>query len=209
MIIMRKLFKFIFTFISLIILIILITISTFYGYLYFSTPIITLDYNYTPIKIYDNNDNLISSENNYYYEYTSLNNISPYLINAIIAIEDSDFYNHNGYSPKAISKALIYNLKNKSYSHGASTITQQLVKNKILTNEKTIKRKIDELKYSIAIEKKYTKNQILEDYLNTILFGGNIYGCKMASRYYFNKDVGDLTISMAAYLAGMIQAPNN
>lgn len=208
MIIMKKLFYFIFIFISLFITIILISISIFYGYLYFFTPNITLKNNYIPIKIYDNNDNLISSENNYYYEYTSLNNISPYLINAIIAIEDNNFYNHYGYSPKAISKALLYNLKNNSYSYGGSTITQQLVKNKFLTNEKTIKRKINELKYSIALEKKYTKNQILEDYLNSILFGGNIYGCKMASLYYFNVDVKDLTLSMASYLAGMIQAPN-
>ena len=83
-----------------------------------------------------------------------------------------------------------------------------IAKNKFLTNEKTIERKIKELKYAIELENKYTKEQILEAYLNTILFGGNIYGCKMASIYYFNTKPNELTISMAAYLAGMIQAPN-
>lgn len=208
MIIMRKLFKFIYITLSLLITIILISIAIFYGYLYFFIPEIELKNSYTPTKIYDNNDNLISSENNYYYEYTNLNNISPYLINAIIAIEDNNFYNHNGYSPISIAKALLHNIKDNGYYYGGSTITQQLAKNKLLTNEKTIKRKLKELKYSIAIENKYTKNQILEDYLNTILFGGNIYGCKMAALYYFNRDVKNLTVSMAAYLAGMIQAPN-
>lgn len=204
---MKKIIIRISIFFTILINIILIIISLFLGYLYIYPINIELIPNYTPTKIYDEDNNIISSENNY-YEYVSIKDISPYLINAIISIEDKNFFNHNGYSIKNIIKASISNIKNQSYDYGASTITQQLAKNKFLTNEKTIERKIKELKYAIELENKYTKEQILEAYLNTILFGGNIYGCKMASIYYFNTKPNELTISMAAYLAGMIQAPN-
>jgi len=172
-----------------------------------SNAILLLKNGYYPIKIYDNNGNIISTSSQY-YEHSSLDDISDNIINAFIAIEDKDFYKHNGYSIPSIARAIFTNMKDNSYSVGASTITQQYVKNVYLSNEKTISRKINEIAYAIELEKRYTKDQILEAYLNSILFGGNIYGISMATKYYFGKSPHDVSVSEAAYLAGLIQAPN-
>ena len=189
------------TFIFLIILSI-VGVITFNNY----NAFITLKQGYNPIKIYDNKNNIVATDS-IYYEYESINNISINIINAFIAIEDKDFYKHNGISTKRIIKSIYNNIFNNTI-HGASTITQQYVKNAHLTNEQTIKRKLNEMSIALIIEKKYTKNQIMEAYLNTILFGSNIYGIKMATKFYFNKEPKDININEAAYLAGMIKAPN-
>ena len=167
---------------------------------------ITLKQGYNQFKIYDTNNNIVASDS-IYYEYESINNISDNIINAFIAIEDKNFYNHNGISVKRILKALYNNTFNNTF-HGASTITQQYVKNAHLSNEQTIERKLNEMSIALILERKYTKVQIMEAYLNTILFGSNIYGIKMASKFYFNKQPKDININEAAYLAGMIKAPN-
>lgn len=203
--ILNKLFK-IFTILVFIIMI-LLSIGTSIILYNASNAIILLKTGYKPIKFYDNLNNLISTSS-YYYEFASLNDISKNIINAFIATEDKNFYKHNGYSFPSIVRAIYTNLANKNYSVGASTITQQYVKNAFLTNEKTISRKINEIAYAIMLEEKYTKDQILEAYLNSILFGGNIYGINMATKYYFGKDPNNVSISEAAYLAGLIQAPN-
>ena len=167
---------------------------------------ISLKQGYKPIKIYDDENNIIGTDS-IYYEYESINNISKNIINAFVAIEDKTFYNHNGISIKRIFKAIYSNTFNGTF-HGASTITQQYVKNAHLSSEQTIKRKLNEMSIALILERRYTKDQIMEAYLNTILFGSNIYGIKMASKYYFNKEPKDINVNEAAYLAGMIKAPN-
>ncbi len=168
---------------------------------------LVLKQGYTPIKIYDSQQNLISTDS-CYYSYVSIQDVADTIIQAFVSIEDRDFYKHNGFSTKRIIKAIGNNISKRNISQGASTITQQYVKNVFLTNEKTITRKINEIAIAFELEKRYTKDQIMEAYLNSILFGGNIYGIKMACLYYFNKEPKDISVSEACYLAGMIQAPN-
>jgi membrane peptidoglycan carboxypeptidase len=187
---------------------ILLLIGSIVGIIVFNNynASITLKQGYNQFKIYDNNNNIVASDS-IFYEYESINNISDNIINAFISIEDKNFYNHNGISVKRILKALYNNTFNHTF-HGASTITQQYVKNAHLSSEQTIERKLNEMSIAIILERKYTKDQIMEAYLNTILFGSNIYGIKMASKFYFNKHPKDININEAAYLAGMIKAPN-
>ena len=205
---MKNILNKIFTLLSLIILIFFIVISIAFGIITInaSNAFLPLKNGFERIKIYDNKNELLNTSD-IAYTYQSINNISPHIINAFISIEDRDYYKHNGININRIAKAIISNVVNNT-SLGASTITQQYVKNVYLSNEKTIKRKINEIALAIEIEKRYTKDQILEAYLNSILFGANIYGIGMASYYYFDKDPSNVSISMAAYLAGMIQAPN-
>jgi penicillin-binding protein 1A len=203
--------KFIFKklyFITTILIFITLLILSIVGIITFNNynAFITLKQGHNPIKIYDNNNNIVATDS-IYYEYESINNISDNIIKAFVAIEDKDFYKHSGISTKRILKALYNNTFNNTF-HGASTITQQYVKNAHLTSEQTIKRKLNEMSIALIIERKYTKDQIMEAYLNTILFGSNIYGVKMASKFYFNKEPKDININEAAYLAGMIKAPN-
>lgn len=163
--------------------------------------------NKKPIYIYDSNDNLVSTDS-LYYEYVSLKEINQNLINAVLATEDKNFYSHIGISIPRIFSSLFQNITSNEIISGASTITQQYAKNAFLSNEKTLERKLNEIAYALNLEKKYTKDQILESYLNNVLFGGNIYGIKMASKYYFNKDPIELSINESAMLAGIIQLPN-
>ncbi len=128
--------------------------------------------------------------------------------NAFIAVEDKRFFQHNGIDYKGLGRALLHNLKSFSLKEGASTISQQLIKNTHLTNEKTIKRKLIEWKLTRALEKKYDKDSILEMYLNTIYFGANAYGIAEASNVYFGKSASELTLEESAALAGMIKAPS-
>ncbi|MDE5547088.1 MAG: penicillin-binding protein [Anaeroplasmataceae bacterium] len=164
--------------------------------------------NSKPIYIYDDTDTLVSSDS-LYYEYCSIQEVSPEIIHAVVAIEDNDFYKHPGISIPRIAHSIYQNITNGSIISGASTITQQYIKNTYFTNEKTFSRKINEIAYALELEKKYTKDQIMEAYLNTVLFGSNIYGIKMASKYYFDKAPKDITTNEAAILAGMIQLPNH
>jgi len=131
------------------------------------------------------------------------------LQNAILAIEDSDFFHHWGVYPKRILKAFFVNLKSGKISQGASTITQQLAKVLFLTREKTIQRKIKEAILAVLLEKKYSKQEILQFYLNQIYFGGGSYGVEAASKVYFGKSVKNLNLAECAMLAGLPRAPNN
>ncbi len=126
---------------------------------------------------------------------------------ATVAIEDKDFYRHFGIDFKAITRAVLANLTNKKYSQGGSTITQQFVKNALLTNEKTLTRKIKELILSMEIEIMYNKEDILTMYLNEIPYGSNAYGVDAASQLYYNKHAKDLTLDEAATIASIVQAP--
>ena len=129
--------------------------------------------------------------------------------NAFISIEDKRFYTHNGIDYKGLFRALINNVKSMSFKEGGSTISQQLIKNTHLSREKTLKRKLLEIKLTSELEKKYTKDQILEKYLNTIYFGNNCYGITEASRFYFDKEPYNLNVNESAMLAGIIKAPSN
>ncbi|MBP9691005.1 PBP1A family penicillin-binding protein [Candidatus Woesebacteria bacterium] len=136
-------------------------------------------------------------------------NMPKYVPQAFIAIEDDQFYNHPGFSIRGISRAVIANFRNTGYSQGGSTITQQLVKNALLTSEKTLTRKYQELILSLEIERRYSKNEILEMYLNSIYFGSGAYGIEEASQTYFDKDVSQLTVAEAAILASLPKAPSS
>lgn len=133
--------------------------------------------------------------------------MSRHVKNATIAIEDEDFYEHSGVKPGAIIRAAFVNLQQGHFSQGGSTITQQVVKNSLLTNEKTISRKIKEWVLALKIEKVLTKEDILEMYLNEVPYGGNIYGIEEAARRYFGKTASELSLAESAYLAALPQAP--
>lgn len=149
-------------------------------------------------------------DNNYYNidrKIINIKDLHPYTVNAFIDIEDKRFYSHNGYDLKRIAKSSLVNLKNHSKKQGASTITQQLVKNTLLSNEKTYKRKLNEIMLAIKVEKNFSKEEILNMYLNSIYFGSNAYGIENASNVYFNKSAKELTINESAILAGIIKSP--
>ena len=142
-------------------------------------------------------------------EWVNLKDISKNLINTTINIEDKKFYQHHGVDILRVIKAGLNNLKNHQILEGASTITQQYAKNLYLDFDKTFKRKISELWYTIQIETHYSKDEILEGYLNTINYGHGNYGIKNASNFYFNKDPIDLTLAESCILANIPKSPNN
>jgi len=127
---------------------------------------------------------------------------------ATISIEDRDFYNHSAFDIKSIFRAILNDIFNRSQIQGASTITQQLAKNAFLSPERTIQRKIKELALAIQLERHYTKDEILEFYLNQIPYGSNIYGIEAAAEAYFGKSAKDLNLAESATLAALIQAPS-
>ena len=130
------------------------------------------------------------------------------LQNAFIAVEDNRFYEHKGVDPKGLLRAFYANLRNQEITEGGSTITQQLAKNAFLTQEQTFKRKIQEIFLALQLEKQYTKQEILEMYLNQIYFGQGAYGVQAAAKVYFDKNVEDLNLSECALLAGIPKSPN-
>ena len=137
-----------------------------------------------------------------------ISDISPNTINATIAIEDSSFYEHGGIRFTSIIRAMFADALGGALSQGGSTITQQVVKNELLTNQKSIIRKINEWVLAIKLEQIYSKDQILETYLNNIPYGGTLYGVEAASEAYFGTPAKDIDLAQAAYLAAMIQAPS-
>ena len=187
--------------IGIFILIIVIGMVGLYGYCYI-TPKMDINKSQS-YYLYDNKDEMVFNNNN---KWISLDKISPYLIDATISTEDKHFYHHIGFDYLRIAKALVTNIVSSSLSEGASTITQQYARNLFLNYDKTWERKIDEAMLAIDLEVHYTKDEILEGYLNTINYGG-IFGIENASWYYFNKSASDLTLAEASMLAGIPQAP--
>jgi len=155
--------------------------------------------------LYDSNNNLYTGSND---EWVNLDNISSYLIDATISVEDKNFYNHNGFDYLRILKALSINISNKSNLQGASTITQQYAKNLFLNFDKKWGRKLEEALLTMRLEAHYNKDDILEGYLNTINYGG-VYGIENASKYYFNKKASDLNLAESSILAGIPKSPSN
>lgn len=176
-------------------------------YLYaVSLPKINID-NVNNISIYDKENDIIFSGNGN-KEWISLNNISNYLIDATISTEDKRFYNHPGFDILRITKSMYVNVTTKNLSQGASTITQQLARNLFSNFDKTWRRKLKEAWYAFRIEIDYSKDEILEAYLNTINYGNGVLGIENASYYYFNKSAKDLSLAEASMLAGIPKAPN-
>lgn len=155
--------------------------------------------------LYDiNNEEILDNENN----WITLDNISDYVIKATLSTEDKFFYKHLGFDYGRIAKAMFKNLVNRNMSEGASTITQQYARNLFLDFDKTWSRKIDEAILAMELEAHYSKDEILEGYLNTINYGG-IFGIENASNYYFGKSASDLNLAEASMLAGIPQSPSN
>lgn len=136
-----------------------------------------------------------------------LEEVSPFVKQATIAIEDEDFYKHHGIKVSSLFRAVLVNIQDLGYSQGGSTITQQVVKNSLLTKEKTITRKVKEIFLAIRLEQKFTKDEILGLYLNDTPYGGTLYGIEEASLGYFGTSSKNLTLAQAAYLAALPQAP--
>ncbi|MEG5038619.1 MULTISPECIES: transglycosylase domain-containing protein [unclassified Microcoleus] len=166
---------------------------------------------YSPTEtthIYDiNGKPLASIHDEANRDVVPLNQISPNLKRAVLAIEDSNFFTHKGINPGGIARALIVNLEKGRTVEGGSTMTMQLVKNLFLSPQSKFSRKVAEAVMSIRLEQILNKDQILQLYLNQIYLGHNLYGVETASRSYFNKSAGNLTLSEAAMLAGLISAP--
>ena len=160
------------------------------------------------IVFYDANSNVILEQSNG-KAIVNIAEIPKHTKNAFIAIEDKRFYKHKGIDYKGLFRATLSNIKSMSFKQGASTISQQLIKNTHLTSQKTLKRKVIETKLALELEKKYTKDEILEKYLNTIYFGENCYGIKSASNHYFSKEPSQLSLNESATLASIIKAPKH
>ncbi|MDD4027353.1 MAG: PBP1A family penicillin-binding protein [Candidatus Shapirobacteria bacterium] len=198
----------------LVIIIFLIFFLNIYNFLNKELPDVNLIYNPPKLssKIFDRNGILLYK----FYEeenrtWVSLDKIPKKFIEATLAIEDKDFYKHNGLSLKGIIKATIYNFRksNGDKLRGGSTISQQLIKNVFLTNEKSFIRKIKEAILTIKIENKLTKNEILERYFNQVSYGGEAYGAQEAAWKYFGKDIWSLNEGEMTYLAGLPAAPSS
>ncbi len=169
-----------------------------------------IEYNPTlTTEIYDRNGdkiaNVFDKEHRYYVHF---NDIPPKVIEALLAIEDTMFFEHQGVNVDAIIRAIIKDVRAGKLVEGASTITQQLVKNTLLTREKKFSRKFKELLFALKIESELTKEEILERYLNQIYYGHGYYGIKTAASGYFHKDLDDLTLKEIAILVGLPKAPS-
>ena len=168
--------------------------------------------NYTPkqsTQFFDKDGKLIANtfkeENR---EYVKYDDIPARIIEGLVAIEDTQFFEHHGVNPDAISRAIIKNIKAGTYMEGASTLTQQLIKMLVLNREKKLIRKVKEALLAIRLETVLTKEEILERYLNHVYFGHGYYGIKTAAKGYFNKDLYELTLKEIAILVGLPRAPS-
>ncbi|ATU93086.1 transglycosylase domain-containing protein [Phyllobacterium zundukense] len=160
------------------------------------------------VKIVSVEGNLIANRGASGGESISLHDMSPYLPEAVVAIEDRRFYSHFGVDPIGFARAMVANVMSGRLVQGGSTITQQLAKNLFLTPDRTIERKVQEVMLALWLEQKYTKDQILEMYLNRVYLGSGSYGVSAASRRYFDKSAKEVTLPEAALIAGLLKAPS-
>jgi penicillin-binding protein 2A len=161
-----------------------------------------------PTIIYDKDGNIASTVATNRITGISIKDIPRYIPNAVIAIEDERFYQHGGFDIRGIARAFLSNLFAGRITEGGSTISQQLAKNALLTSQRTYSRKAEELFLSVKLEKVYTKDEILQMYLNQVYFGEGAWGIGNAAKKYFNKNINDISISEAAMLAGLLHAPS-
>lgn len=160
------------------------------------------------VKIVSVEGDLIANRGASGGEAINLHDMSPYLPEAVVAIEDRRFYSHFGVDPIGFTRAMVANVMSGRLVQGGSTITQQLAKNLFLTPDRTIERKVQEVLLALWLEQKYTKDQILEMYLNRVYLGSGSYGVAAASRRYFDKSAKEVTLPEAALLAGLLKAPS-
>lgn len=160
------------------------------------------------VRIIDRNGMLIANRGATGGEALSLKEISPWIPKAVVAIEDRRFYDHYGVDPVGIGRAMLTNIIHNRGKQGGSTLTQQLAKNLFLSPDRTVERKVQEALLALWLEHKYTKDQILEMYLNRVYLGSGAYGVEAASRRYFNKSAKDVNLIEAATLAGLLKAPS-
>ena len=177
-----------------------------YSWAYF-TPKINIS-SANNISIYDKDENVIFTGSNK-NEWVNIENINKNLINATISVEDKNFYKHMGFDYARIIKAMLLNIKSAKIVQGASSITQQYARNLYLSMEKTWTRKINEAWITMELEMHYSKDEILEGYLNSINYGQGVYGIENASKYYFDKSAKDLNLAEASMLAGIPNSPSN
>ena len=209
---MKKSFKWILLIIFFIVLAALLAAGFYISSIYMNARAMAIDEDALSssevyIEVYDKENNPIKEFNEINKQYANIENLTDTTKNAFISIEDKSFYSHSGVNYKRMVKALINDIKARKLKEGASTITQQLVKNTQLTSDKTVERKIKEIVLAQKLEKRYSKDEILEKYLNIIYFGNNCYGIESASNYYFSKSAKDLSSSEAATLAAIIKSP--
>ncbi|HWL31124.1 MAG TPA: PBP1A family penicillin-binding protein [Xanthobacteraceae bacterium] len=160
------------------------------------------------IKIVDRQGHLLATRGDMGGSAVRLRDLPRYVPQAFVAIEDRRFYSHHGIDPFGIARAAIANLLHRGVSQGGSTITQQLAKNLFLTQERTFTRKIQEAALSLWLERKFSKTQILDMYLNRVYFGSGAYGIEAAAQRYFAKPAQQLTVAEAAMLAGLVRSPS-
>lgn len=197
---------------QILVLSVLVIVLSFFGLLYYFSK----DADISGLKnelpqatvFYDVNEDVASKVSANKNEGVSIKQVPDSMKNAIIAIEDHRFYQHSGVDLIGTSRALIRDLKAGGMVEGGSTITQQLTKNTLLTSQKTLNRKMEEVFLALQIEREYSKPEILQMYLNQIYFGNGAWGIKTAASKYFAKEVKDLSISESALLAGLIKAPS-
>lgn len=210
---MRKFVK-IFTFSSLLVLgLSLLSASLFVGINYFKFSSLALDEEKLSspslcVEIYDAENRPLKQENSFNNAYAKLSSLPQNVKDAFISIEDKNFYSHHGLNYKRMIKAGINNILSRSLKEGASTISQQLIKNTHLNSQKTFERKLKEIVLTKKLERSHSKDQILECYLNVIYYGNNCYGIENAANYYFSKPASQLNLEEGALLAGMIKSPN-
>lgn len=193
---------------SIIILIALIAVGCII-YFYVSTnnlqlDVTKLDGNYTNVQIFDNKNNKVMLHGN---NYVDICDVSPYITKTFVSVEDKRFYEHKGIDTKRMVAAAIKNVSSGSLAEGASTITQQLIKNTHLTISKTLKRKLSEIRLALKLEKQLTKSEILEKYLNNLYFGSSIYGVHDACLAFFGKKPSEVNLAEAAILVGVVKNP--
>lgn len=202
-----KIYRFLFK----IMLILVISLAAYIGWCYLTMPDIEKAINRTrqpSTMIIAENGNEIQSFGNVYSEVVTLDELPPYVPDAVVATEDRRFYSHFGFDIISFTRAMVVNLWHRRYVQGGSTISQQVAKNLFLTPNKTIKRKVQELLLAFWLEYRLTKEQILTLYLNRVYLGAGTYGIEAASQKYFQKSSRDLNLLEAAIIAGMLKAPS-
>ena len=185
-----------------------------FGYYYAVTKDARLDaeklsIHHRNVIIYDHENCVAMNSATSQNSSVRINELNKHTIDAFVNTEDKRFFTHSGFDMKRIAKAVWNNFKASSFKEGASTISQQLIKNTHLSQEKTMKRKLREWKLTKQLEKQYAKEEILEKYLNTIYFGHNCFGLRSAANFYFGKSPEELSLADSAILAGLVKSPNN
>jgi len=161
-----------------------------------------------PSLVYGSHDEPFASLAPEYRIFVPLQRVPKQVQQAVLDVEDAQFYQHGAISLKGMARAALRNLTAAKVKEGGSTITQQLAKGLFLSSERTLMRKVKEIRLAREIETRYSKDKIFEMYLNTIYFGGGAYGIEASARTYFSKSVGQLTLPEAALLAGLVKAPS-